>query len=78
MIERLTKGLASYFKYGMVIAYDRQTEHLNLELSPMGRNLYPDESSEAEPHKLGMAVSVDAIRWEKISAYVNGFMQAVS
>lgn len=78
MIARLTKGLPSYFKYGLIVAYDKATEQLSIEMAETGRNLYPDESCEAHPHKLGQPVSVDSIRWDKISAYVNGFMQAVT
>lgn len=77
-VDKLIDGLERYFKWGLQLSYDKRTTTLNFELSEMGRNLYPDESSEAEPHRLGQAVSVDSIRLDKISAYVNGFIQALT
>lgn len=76
-----TKALIAALKFrfrffGLKLTVDNENS-LTIELSPMGRNLYPDESSEAVPFKLGEAVSIDEIRWENISCYVNGFLMAL-
>lgn len=75
-MEVLVKGLESRFHWGLKISIDNK-QTLTIEMSTMGRSLYPNESSEAHPFKLGEEVTIDSIRWENISCYVNGFFAAI-
>jgi hypothetical protein len=75
---RLMDAMLSHFRfYGLRVEFNPVNSELSYEMSSMGRTLYPDESSEAVPFKLGKGVEVDTIRQDEISAYVNGFYAAV-
>lgn len=74
--QKLCEGLDRRFRYGLKIEFNEQ-HYLSIEMAPMHRNLYPDESCEARPHALGNPVSIDSIRWEQISCYVNGFYENI-
>ena len=77
-VKVLLDGLTTHFRlYGLRVEFDHTDSQLSIQLGEMGRMLYPDESSEAIPFKLGKGVSVDTIRREEISCYVNGFYEAV-
>ena len=76
--KKLMDGMLTHFRfYGLRVEFDFETSTLSYDMASMGRTLYPDESSEAIPFKLGKGVTVDSIRQDKISAFVNGFYAAV-
>jgi hypothetical protein len=78
-VKRLMDGMLSHFHlYGLTVNFDYATSELSYEMATMGRTLYPDESSVAVPFKLGKGVTVDSIRCEEISCFVNGFYLAVT
>ena len=78
-VQPLIDGLLSHFRfYGLRVEFDYTNSQLTIEIGELGQKLYPDESSEACPHKLGKPVSVDSIRRDEISAFVNGFYRAVT
>lgn len=74
----LCLGLSNHFMFRPNVTYNGYRAELTVEFATMGRNLYPDESCEAYPHKLGKPVSIDSIRWEQISCYVAEFMQNIA
>ena len=76
--KKLMDAMLTHFRfYGFRVEFDYATKELSYEMASMGRTLYPDESSEAVPFKLGKGVTVDSIRCDEISAFVNGFYSAV-
>ena len=77
--KRLMDAMLTHFRfYAMRVEFDFTKSELSYEMSSMGRTLYPDESSEAVPFKLGKGVTVDSIRCDEISAFVNGFYAEVT
>jgi len=77
-VKALMEGLLSHFHFlGLRVEYDYTTSELSYEMASMGRSLYPDESSVAHPYKLGHGVTIDELRGNEISAFVNGFYAAV-
>lgn len=77
-VQSLIDGMLSHFRHWAIrVEFDHTNSQLSIEMSEMGRTLYPNESNEAQGFKLGKGVSVDTIRREKISCYVNGFYDAV-
>jgi len=74
--KRLIDGIVKRFMWRPTCVFG-EDKSLTIEFATMGRNLYPNESSEAIPVKLGNPVSIDSIRWEQISCYVNGFCEAL-
>lgn len=74
--NRLAESLHYHFPFKPSVVFG-EDKFLRVEFATMGRDLYPNESCEATPFKLGKPVSVDSIRWEQISCYVNGFCKAI-
>jgi hypothetical protein len=76
--EVLKQGLASHFRFlDLKPTYNLRNHTLTIQLSPMGRSLFPDERCEAFPNRLGKPVSIDSIRVENVSCYINGFIDAL-
>lgn len=75
----LRERLASRFKFlvnqpwHQDVTYKPRKHILTFKFSIMGRSLYPDESSEAHPFRLGKEVTIDSIRVDQISCFLNGY-----
>ena len=74
--EQLKKRLQSRFHFSLTLTYDAKKKEMRMQMATMGRSLYPDESCEAIPFKLGKPVSIDSIRLENIGCFINGYLFA--
>lgn len=79
----LRERLATRFKFltnenwHRDVTYKPKAGILTFKFAPMGRSLYPDESCDAYPFKLGKAVAVDSIRTEQIGCFIEGYLLGI-
>ena len=78
----LRKRLSSRFQFLINepwhhdVTYSPKHRTLTFKFAPMGRNLYPDESSESHPFTLGNPVSIDSIHRDRVSDFISGYFFA--
>ena len=72
-VQALLDGVLSYFRHSILrVEFDHATSQLEIEWASVGRSLHCDSDMAST-----IVITMDNMRAENISCYVNGFYEAV-